>query len=84
MKLLIALLVIVFIILVFRMPSPNRYIPTAAASGGLSPEGGMRDHRMEQTPLKYPPMEYNHYETELYDDHTIPRVMTWKVGHWSS
>ena len=84
MKLIITLLVIIFLYIAFCLASsPNRYNPTASASGGLSPDGGMRDLPFNHSPLKYSPIQYNDYEPYIYDHHHIPSPMIWEVGHWS-
>jgi hypothetical protein len=79
MKLIIALLILVFLYIILCCVSPN----PSNGSGGLSPNGGMRNLPFEHSPLKYPQIQYPTYETDQYDRHEIPRPMTWKVGHWS-
>lgn len=81
MKLLVVLLLIIFLYLLYCILSPKGY--SSSGSGGLSPEGGMRNAVMEQASLKYPPIEYNDLEPYIYDNYQIPDPMIWKVGHWS-
>jgi len=76
---LIILLLCIFIICVWIRSLRN----PASGSGGLSPDGGMRDNTMTQSELKYSPITYNNYEPYLYDTEMIPEPMVWKVGHWS-
>ena len=83
-SIIILALVAVFLFMIVQLPKPNKYIPTKAASGGLSPNGGMRDNQMEVSELKYPPIHYNDYEPYIYDSHGIPGPMIWKIGHWST
>ena len=78
------LLAIAIIILFLMIWSPKSgYIPDKAGSGGLSPNGGMRDNKLQQTGLSGRNVSYNEYDVDIYDNHMIPEKMVWDIGHWS-
>jgi hypothetical protein len=71
---------VVIIILLFALAwSPNM----SKASGGLSPEGGMRNYTMKQTELSDTNVTYNEYDVDIYDYSGIPEKKVWSIGHWS-
>jgi len=87
MKVLLIILIILVIFFVYRIArSPKRYRPTKAASGGLKPNGGMREAslRLQKAGLKYAPVHYNEYDPYIYDSHMIPDPVVFPVGHWSA
>ena len=78
------LLAIAIIILFLMIWSPKSgYIPDKAGSGGLSPNGGMRDNKLQQTGLSDRNVSYNEYDVYIYDNYQIPEKMVWDIGHWS-
>ena len=78
------LLAIAIIILFLMIWSPKSgYIPDKAGSGGLSPNGGMRDNKLQQTGLSGRNVSYNEYDVDIYDNHMIPEKMVWDIGHWN-
>ena len=78
------LLAIAIIILFLMIWSPKSgYIPDKAGSGGLSPNGGMRDNKLQQTSLSDRNVSYNEYDVYIYDNYQIPEKMVWDIGHWS-
>ena len=77
-------LVIIIVFLFVLAWSPNtKYIPTKAASGGLSPDGGMRNFTIKQTELSDTNVTYNEYDVDIYDYSGIPKKKVWSIGHWS-
>lgn len=78
------LLAIAIIILFLMIWSPKSgYVPDKAGSGGLSPNGGMRDNKLQQTGLSDRNVSYNEYDVYIYDNYQIPEKMVWDIGHWS-
>ena len=78
MKLLVALLIIIFLLAI--LPSPRN---PASGSGGLDPNGGMRESVLYQTELSDRNVSYPTYHGAVYENYTIPEPMVWDVGHWS-
>jgi hypothetical protein len=83
MKFILLVLAILLILFLLWSPNTNRYVPTASGSGGLSPDGGMRNYTMSQSSLSDQNVTYNEYDVDIYDNHTIPERMIWDIGHWS-
>jgi len=78
------LLLIIALFIVLIIASPNAgYVPDKAGSGGLKPNGGMRNAMIEQTELSDRNVTYNSHDLSIYDYHEIPQKYTWDVGHWS-
>ena len=82
MRLLLVAIVIVILFLMIWSPKSG-YVPDKAGSGGLSPNGGMRDNKLQQTGLSDRNVSYNEYDVDIYDNHMIPEKMVWDIGHWS-
>ena len=82
MRLLLVAIAIVILFLMIWSPKSG-YIPDKAGSGGLSPNGGMRDNKLQQTGLSGRNVSYNEYDVDIYDNHMIPEKMVWDIGHWS-
>ena len=83
MKWLLIILVILFLYMIIQSPKGVGYIPTKEGSGGLNPNGGMRETPLRNTSLKYDPIHYDDYEPYIYDSHMIPDPVVFPVGHWS-
>ena len=89
MKILLGILIILFLYMIIQSPKGIGYIPTKEGSGGLKPNGGMREASMRReasmqyTALKYNPIHYDDYEPYIYDTHMIPDPVVFPVGHWS-
>lgn len=78
---------VVIVVLLFALiwsPNTNRYIPHKSASGGLSPDSGMRNFAMKQTELADTNVIYNDYDVDIYDYSGIPEKKVWSIGHWST
>ena len=82
MRLLLVAIAIVILFLMIWSPKSG-YIPDKAGSGGLSPNGGMRDNKLQQTGLSDRNVSYNEYDVYIYDNYQIPEKMVWDIGHWS-
>ena len=82
MRLLLVAIAIVILFLMIWSPKSG-YIPDKAGSGGLSPNGGMRDNKLQQTGLSGRNVSYNEYDVDIYDNYQIPEKMVWDIGHWS-
>ena len=82
MRLLLVAIAIVILFLMIWSPKSG-YVPDKAGSGGLSPNGGMRDNKLQQTGLSDRNVSYNEYDVDIYDNHMIPEKMVWDIGHWS-
>lgn len=82
MRLLLVAIAIVILFLMIWSPKSG-YVPDKAGSGGLSPNGGMRDNKLQQTGLSGRNVSYNEYDVDIYDNHMIPEKMVWDIGHWS-
>ena len=72
-------LVVIIVFLFILAWSPN----TPNGSGGLSPDGGMRNYTMKQTELSNKNVTYNEYDVDIYDYSGIPEKKVWSIGHWS-
>ena len=83
MKILLGILIILFLYMIIQSPKGIGYIPTKAGSGGLNPNGGMREASMQNSALKYNPIHYDDYEPYIYDNHMIPDPVVFPIGHWS-
>jgi len=83
MKILLGILIILFLYMIIQSPKGIGYIPKKEGSGGLQPNGGMREASMQYTGLKYAPVHYDDYEPYIYDTHMIPDPVVFPVGHWS-
>jgi len=77
------LLVAVAIIILFLMIWSPKSLPDKAGSGGLSPNGGMRANKLQQSALSDRNVSYNNYDVDIYDNHMIPERMVSDIGHWS-
>ena len=82
MRLLLVAIAIVILFLMIWSPKSG-YVPDKAGSGGLSPNGGMRDNKLQQTGLSGRNVSYNEYDVDIYDNHMIPEKMVWDIGHWN-
>ena len=82
MRLLLVAIAIVILFLMIWSPKSG-YVPDKAGSGGLSPNGGMRDNKLQQTGLSGRNVSYNEYDVDIYDNYQIPEKMVWDIGHWS-
>lgn len=82
MRLLLVAIAIVILFLMIWSPKSG-YVPDKEGSGGLSPNGGMRDNKLQQTGLSGRNVSYNEYDVDIYDNHMIPEKMVWDIGHWS-
>ena len=82
MRLLLRAIAIIILFLMIWSPKSG-YIPDKAGSGGLSPNGGMRDNKLQQTGLSDRNVSYNEYDVYIYDNYQIPEKMVWDIGHWS-
>lgn len=73
-------------------PEPGHYLPKKAASGGMSPEGGMREtpKRPKETPIGHWNGEISQdihalSSHSIYDDHAgIPDPTVEEVGWWGN
>ena len=82
MRLLLVAIAIVILFLMIWSPKSG-YVPDKAGSGGLSPNGGMRDNKLQQTGLSGRNVSYNEYDVDIYDNYQIPEKMVWDIGHWN-
>ena len=82
MRLVLVAIAIVILFLMIWSPKSG-YVPDKAGSGGLSPNGGMRDNKLQQTGLSGRNVSYNEYDVDIYDNYQIPEKMVWDIGHWS-
>ena len=83
MRLLLVAVAIIILFVLLYSPK-NGYVPDKAGSGGLNPDGGMRNALFEQSELSDRNVSYNHYDVTIYDNYEIPERMVWNVGHWSN
>jgi hypothetical protein len=83
------LLVAVAIVILFLMIWSPKNFADKAGSGGLSPNGGMREVSLNASlnaslnELSDRNVSYNEYDVAIYDNHMIPERMVWDIGHWS-
>ena len=83
------LLVAIAIGILFLMIWSPKSLPDKAGSGGLSPNGGMREVSLNAllnaslNELSDRNISYNNYDVDIYDNHMIPERMVWNIGHWS-
>ena len=82
MRLLLVAVAIIILFLMIWSPKTG-YVPDKAGSGGLSPNGGMRANKLQQSDLSDRNVSYNNYDVDIYDNHMIPERMVWDIGHWS-
>jgi len=82
MRLLLVAVAIIILFLMIWSPKSG-YVPDKAGSGGLSPNGGMRHAKLQQSALSDRNVSYNEYDVDIYDNHMIPEKMVWDIGHWS-
>jgi len=82
MRLLLVAIAIVILFLMIWSPKSG-YVPDKAGSGGLSPNGGMRDGLFQQSALSNRNVSYNQYDVDIYDNYQIPEKMVWDIGHWN-
>lgn len=82
MRLVLVAVAIVILFLMLWSPKSG-YVPDKAGSGGLNPNGGMRDNKLQQSGLNDRNVSYNHYDVDIYDNYQIPEAMVWDIGHWS-
>ena len=82
MRLLLVAIAIVILFLMIWSPKSG-YVADKAGSGGLSPNGGMRDNKLQQSALSNRNISYNQYNVDIYDNYQIPEKMVWDIGHWS-
>ena len=82
MQLLLVAIAIVILFLMIWSPKSG-YVPDKAGSGGLSPNGGMRYNKLQQTGLSDRNVSYNEYDVYIYDNYQIPEKMVWDIGHWN-
>jgi hypothetical protein len=76
------LIIALFIVLIIASPNAS-YLADKSASGGLKPNGGMRNATIDDTELADRNVTYNSYDMNIYDYHVIPQKYTWGIGHWS-
>jgi len=82
MRLVLVAVAIVILFLMIWSPKSG-YAPDKAGSGGLSPNGGMRDGLFQQSALSNRNVSYNQYDVDIYDNYQIPEKMVWDIGHWN-
>jgi hypothetical protein len=78
MKLLLALIIFLFLYMILQSP------PISLGSGGLDPDGGMRNAKMYPVELYNGNPTYNDYEPYIYDHSDIPEPVVFPIGHWST